>query len=358
MGEPFKILLVDDSAVFRTILKSVTDTLSDDIVSDTASNGQEALDKMSKSPVDAVFLDIEMPIMDGMATLKVIQERFSGLPVVMVSGTNQKSADVTLKALSAGAIDFVQKPESLSPEESAIKLKSRLTPIFQHLLSRRKRLQRQGVFHKTLINEPESPPPVKANYPYAIKAIAIGISTGGPSALEQLIPKLPKLGIPIFLVIHMPQHYTESLAERLDKMSVLRVKVGENKENILPDTVYIAPGGQHMVVRSIKEGIYRIGLNEGPRENSCRPSVDVLFRAIASVYGKHVLSVVMTGMGDDGARGVQAMKRTGCYCLTQSEKSCTVYGMPRAIDELGLSDEKISLNELSKRMTDIASNRK
>ncbi len=356
---PFKVLLVDDSAVFRTILKSVITSISENIIVDTAPNGQDAIDKISKASFDAVFLDIEMPIMDGIKTLEVIQQRFSKTPVIMVSGTNQKSADITLKALSAGAMDFIKKPESLSPEESGEKLKSRLIPIFQYLRSRQKRLQHQNSLHQTTFQERASSPPhpKKKVYPHEIHAVAIGVSTGGPSALEQLLPKLPKLGVPIFLVIHMPKHYTESLADRLNQRSKLSIKVGMDRETVSPDTVYIAPGGLHMVANKSTGGVYRIGLNDGPTENSCRPAVDVLFRSIASAYGKHVLSVIMTGMGDDGAKGVQTLKLAGCYSLSQTEKSCTVYGMPRALDEMGLSDERVPLENLASRITSIVLNR-
>jgi len=188
--------------------------------------------------------------------------------------------------------------------------------------------------------------------PGRIDVVGIGVSTGGPNALAELIPRLPAdLPVPILLVQHMPPVFTASLAEHLDQKSGLSVREARDGEQVLPGRVYIAPGGRHMVVRRLPDAEHPIvGLNENPPENSCRPSVDVLFRSMAAQYDGNMLAVVMTGMGNDGCEGVRAMKRRGCLCLTQSEASCIVYGMPLSVDEAGLSDEQVPLDRLADRI--------
>ena len=187
--------------------------------------------------------------------------------------------------------------------------------------------------------------------------VGIGVSTGGPNALAELIPRLPAdFPVPILLVQHMPPLFTASLAETLDQKSKVTVREARDGETVAPGCVYIAPGGKHMVVRRLPDNkgggsVVIIGLNENPLENSCQPSVDVLFRSLAAQYEGNMLAVVMTGMGNDGCDGVRAMKRRGCLCLTQSEASCIVYGMPLSVDEANLSDEQVPLDRLADRIT-------
>jgi two-component system chemotaxis response regulator CheB len=185
--------------------------------------------------------------------------------------------------------------------------------------------------------------------------VAIGVSTGGPNALKSVIPRLPRgLGVPILLVQHMPATFTKALAEALDRYSELDVREAQAGEPVLADTVYLAPGGVHMVVRSERGAMgprLVIDLDDSPPVNSCKPSVDVLMLSLAKVYGAKVLTVIMTGMGNDGQAGVAALKKNGGYCLSQTEESCVVYGMPRAVDETGLSDERVGLEQLAERIT-------
>ncbi|HLO65401.1 MAG TPA: CheB methylesterase domain-containing protein, partial [Holophaga sp.] len=194
--------------------------------------------------------------------------------------------------------------------------------------------------------------------PSRFDVVAIGVSTGGPNALAEVIPHLPAdLGVPVLVVQHMPPFFTASLAEHLAKASRLAVSEAIEGEPVLPNHVYIAPGGKHMTVRRMggAEGPAIVGLNENPPENSCRPSVDVLFRSVAAQYEGNILGVVMTGMGSDGCEGVRAMKRRGCHVLTQSEDTCVVYGMPLAVDEAGLSDEQVPLPRLASRIAYLVS---
>lgn len=196
-----------------------------------------------------------------------------------------------------------------------------------------------------------------------INIVVIACSTGGPKSLEHVIPQLPrKLGVPVLLVQHMPSHSTEFLLNAMKKLSDINVTVATDGEEIHPDTVYLAPGGKHMYVKKNRPemagGMKKIGLNENPPENSVRPSADVLFRSVADEYGGNILAVIMTGMGKDGLEGVKYMKQKGCYCLSQTQESCVVYGMSRSIDDAGLADEKVDLKDLARRITHLVKERK
>jgi two-component system chemotaxis response regulator CheB len=192
-----------------------------------------------------------------------------------------------------------------------------------------------------------------------VQLLAIGVSTGGPNALTQLIPLLPAdLGVPLLLVQHMPATLTASLAASLNRKSALQVREAVHGEEVRPNIVYLASGGAHMEVARdnatpTSPGSRRIRLTSDPPVNSCRPSVDVLFRSIAEAYDGTTLAVIMTGMGSDGMEGVRMLKRKGCYCLAQTEDSCVVYGMPRAVIEAGLSDEKVPLDQMAQRITEL-----
>ncbi len=348
-----KVLITDDMVTYRIILSSILRTFEDVEIVGTAKNGQDALDKIPEYHPDIITLDVEMPVMDGLTALKKIKAGHPDIEVIMVSGANRKNADITMKALEAGAFDFIIKPDSSSAEEARRELSEALR---QHI---------SAILEKKLSARPMprvrvTPPPTQkemahpAAPPKKIELISIGVSTGGPKALGKLLPNLsPKLP-PILIVQHMPPIFTKSLAENLNKHTRLNVKEAEENEPIKPGMVYIAPGGRHMVIRKANEA-YVIGLNDNPPENSCRPSVDVLFRSIASHFpSEKVLSVIMTGMGSDGFKGVQALKRKGAYCLAQDEESCVVYGMPKYVVDHGLADEILSLEEMAKRINQLA----
>lgn len=356
MAEPLKVLIVDDSITYRAILNNVLSTISDVTVVSTASNGKSALLKLSQNSVDIVLLDIEMPEMDGLETLRAISALYKNIGVVMVSGMNRHSADITIKALEAGALDFIPKPDFASMEANVEALKSRLLPIFRTFALK------HGSHVSTVEPAPLRVKPVSSiSAPSSrttsvikqVDVLVIGVSTGGPNALNELIPKLPgNIGIPVFIVQHMPPIFTESLANSLDRKSALQVKEAEHGETIQADTVYIAPGGSHMKVRSITGYPRQIQITDDAPENSCRPAVDVLFRSVADSYERNILAVIMTGMGSDGAQGVRYIKnKPNNYCITQDADSCVVYGMPKAVDELELSDESLPLYRLSQRIS-------
>jgi two-component system chemotaxis response regulator CheB len=358
MGEALKVMIVDDTITYRSILRSVMEGIPEAQVVETAPNGKSALLKLNTTPVDLILLDIEMPEMDGLETLAVLKSNHPEIGVIMVSGTNRSSADSTIKALQLGALDFISKPEEEGIGHSKAELLLKLQPVIRHFSERREvRLSKINSLSPEKITSTKSPisshtlprvtPKTLKN---KFEVLVIGISTGGPNALTELLPALPAdLGVPVLIVQHMPPVFTESLAKSLNQKSKLNVKEAAQAEAVVANTVYIAPGGKHMVVFRQNDQV-KIILNEDPPENSCRPAVDVLFRSVAKTYGSSVLSVIMTGMGSDGALGVKFLKQTGCYSLTQSEETCVVYGMPKAVQDLKLADESIPLPQLADRI--------
>jgi two-component system, chemotaxis family, protein-glutamate methylesterase/glutaminase len=366
-----RVLIVDDTVVYRRILSEVVEALGEAVVVGTAPHGRLALARLEQTAADLVLLDVEMPEMDGFETLKEIRRRHPETQVVMVSGANLSAADNTMRCLEQGALDFLHKPEGADAEAGRQELKDKLRPLLR-LVQTRINLHR-GTAARTSVPAGAPPghaipphpsaqavPPAPragrmAPVPERIDVVGIGVSTGGPNALAELIPHLPAdFPVPVLLVQHMPPLFTASLAEHLDQKSQVAVREARDGEPVLPGHVYIAPGGRHMVVRRLPDGGLIIGLNDNPLENSCRPSVDVLFRSLAAQFDGNLLAVVMTGMGSDGCEGVRAMKRRGCQVLTQSEASCIVYGMPLAVDEADLSDEQVPLDRLADRITRLA----
>ena len=385
MTQPdLRVLVVDDTVLYRRVLSEAMAQIPGVTVVGTAAHGKIALAKLEQGPVDLVLLDVEMPVLGGLETLDAIHSMYPDTGVIMVSGANERAADITIQALARGALDFVPKPEGASPEESQSILAHQLRGVVQ-LFSTRKNLKQAKIMSgvlpveskarhpgekpASLAPKPSKKPPTRgepslrsAPRPARIDVIAVGVSTGGPNALVEVIPQLPPtLGVPVLVVQHMPPLFTRSLAENLAKKSQVAVREAIEGEPVQPNTVYVAPGGRHMVVRrnpspTSAERACCIGLNDNPPENSCRPSVDVLFRSVAANYGGNTLAVIMTGMGSDGREGVKALKRQGCYCMTQSEDTCVVYGMPLAVDEAGLSDESVQLKELANRIATVVRN--
>jgi two-component system chemotaxis response regulator CheB len=363
MSSPkLRILIVDDTAVYRRILTEVVEALPTDCEVTACPSGRLALNRLDQAPADLVLLDVEMPDMSGLETLRVLRQRHPAVSVIMISGTSSAAASYTVEALALGAMEFVRKPEGADAEASRAELRDVLRPLLRHVQTR---ANLRPVDHGAPAPKaapaaadhdpsPAAPAPARrqAPPPTRFDVLGIGVSTGGPNALGELIPALPAdLGVPVLVVQHMPPLFTASLAEHLNRNSRLPVHEAVEGEPVLPGRVYIAPGGKHMVLRRAREADQAIiGLNENPPENSCRPSVDVLFRSMAAHYGGNILAVVMTGMGSDGCEGVRAMKRAGCRCLTQSEETCVVYGMPMVVDEAGLSDERVPLPLLASRI--------
>ena len=306
-------------------------------------------------------LDVEMPGMDGLATLKAIQRFNVGRPpgtevgVVMVSAYTKRGADVTMRALQDGAFDFVTKPTGPRPEDNLTNLRQQLGSKIQMFVAGRSR--KAATAHSTA-RPAATPRPARTDVTHharrlqwarlrSVRAIVIAASTGGPKALETLVPDLcGRIDLPILIVQHMPPKFTLSFAESLARASSGRVVEAQEGEIIRAQSVYVAPGGKHLLVYA-DQGRLLTSLNEQPPENGCRPSADVLFRSAAAAVQGNIVAVVLTGMGQDGTAGLGALKRAGGYVLAQDEATSVVWGMPGSAVAAGLVDEVLPLDEIA-----------
>jgi two-component system, chemotaxis family, protein-glutamate methylesterase/glutaminase len=348
---PLRVMVVDDTVTYRSIMSKVVQAIPQLVLVDTAINGKIALDKMAVKPIDLMFLDVEMPVLDGISTLKEVKQRYPNVTVVFVSAINRAAADTTIKALQMGAVDFITKPDGGSPQDNYEELLKRVKQVLTVFPGFHTAPVKTEQRSSTLAQPRLAQPPRKQTG--AINAVVIGVSTGGPNALAEVIPKLTNaINVPVLIVQHMPPVFTQSLAASLDRQSQLTVKEAAHGELLQGGFVYIAPGGHHMAV-VLQQNQPIVNIMDTPPENSCRPAVDVLFRSAGQVYGGNVLSVILTGMGSDGQKGTAVLKQYGAYCLTQSKESCVVYGMPRAVDEAGLSDERVPLPEMASRINQL-----
>lgn len=375
MNKTLNVLIVDDNEISSAFVSEVAGNLPGVAGVMIAEDGMEGLAVLNRSPVDMVLLDIEMPELDGIETLKRIRKEKPLVDVIMMSAAHESDADKVVKALEMGAIDFI--PKILDSKHSLNDFRLRLltvTGLVRSRLNMRRGASgeavepsvRQAPFVIPVENRIHPPaarrihdaaapyfPPVREKF----KIAAIAVSTGGPNALGEVIPRLPeKLGIPILIVQHMPDFLTRSLAQSLQKKSKLPVKEAVDGDMIQPDHVYLAAGGKHMTIKKELKGnsfVHRIRLNTGPPVNSVRPSADILFKSLPDAYKGSILCVIMTGMGSDGAEGVRAMKESGCYCITQTADTCIVYGMPKSVDEAMLSDERAPLHLIADRIVSL-----
>jgi len=314
----------------------------------TANDGVEGFEKAKSLRPDLITLDIEMPRMDGLSTLKKIMDECP-TSVLMVSSLTTEGAEATLKALEYGAIDFIPKELSFV-NINIIKIKEDLIRKVKEIVkqksvrSRLERLRRSTTLPPAPVKHSPSRPIPSGIF----KAVALGISTGGPFSLQKILPRFSKaINCPVFIVQHMPPKFTKSLAERLNSMCQLEVKEAENDELVRPGVIYIAPGGFHMKVRKNLQNEIQIIITEEPSSSLHRPSVDVMMHSVVNMYGKNTLGIIMTGMGKDGYEGITELKRVGGYCIAQDEESCVVYGMPKAINDAGLSDVISPLESIS-----------
>lgn len=359
MEEPKKIrvMVVDDSILYRKIISDILHTIESVEVVGVAPNGKLALMKMPSLKPDLLTLDIEMPEMDGLEVLKALQESKSTVGAVMVSSHTVQGGKMTMQALELGAFDFISKPTGGTAESNTEAITESLRNIISAFAKRKlDYVSPVSYAPQPIISRPAAPaaPPPPQPRPvtwamprFASKAVAIGVSTGGPLALTSVIPKLPaKLGVPVFLVQHMPALFTKSLAENLAGKSSIEVVEAAHGQIVKPDCVYIAPGGKQMkVVRSGQ--MMAIEITDDPPENSCRPSVDYLFRSVLEVYGNKVTSVIMTGMGADGVKEMLRMKNAGAMTLAQDRESCVVYGMPKEAVESGAAQTVVRLSDIA-----------
>ena len=341
MGK-IRVLVVDDSVVVRRV---VTDALAGDpdvIVAATAPNGRIALAKIPQITPDLITLDIEMPDMDGLTALAAIRKDYPRLPVIMFSTLTRRGAVSTLDALAAGATDYVTKPTALAGSSALAFVRAELLPRIKALCVR----ALVPAARPAATPASHLPRLAPAGEPGSVDVLAIGVSTGGPNALADLLPTLPAdFPVPVVIVQHMPPMFTRLLAERLDARSPLRVLEAAPGEVVEPGTIWIAPGDFHMVVQ--RDGTrVRLATHQGPAENSCRPSVDVLFRSVADIYGAGTLGVVLTGMGQDGLLGAERIREHGGRLLVQDEATSVVWGMPGFVANAGLADAVLPLETL------------
>jgi two-component system chemotaxis response regulator CheB len=333
-----------------------------------ASNGLQALARTRELLPDVVTLDLEMPELDGLSTLREIRKANPSLPVIMFSTMTHRGAQATVMALTAGATDYVAKPTAAmgSMNQAFQVLENELIPKIVGLASRSVRRRQTSEMSRVAPIDPPQPfpsvrpatvmvsprPPVftMSELPRRaapVAAIVIGVSTGGPMALKQLFAAITvPLSVPVYIVQHMPASFTPLLAARLTASGSMTVKEPINGEIPIPGMAYMAPGGQHMVITGSAARVY-MGLNLDPPQNSCRPSVDVLFQSAAQVYGESVLAVVLTGMGYDGVRGCQDVKARNGQVIAQDEESSVVWGMPGAVSQQGLADLVLPLDKIA-----------
>ena len=364
-GRRTRILIVDDSAVMRSLLRSVVAGDPSLEVAGTAADGASALNCLNVQHPDLILLDVEMPVMDGLVTLKELRRRGYKMPVIMVSSLTQRGAKVTLEALAGGASDYVTKPAGQANREAAMRaLGQDLGPRIHALTGHDGGLisNQNQAWSRTPALPPVFPGlPRSVQFPPALPprvqaitknpaVLAIGVSTGGPAALDVLLPALPAgFPLPVLIVQHMPELFTKLFAERLDGRCQLRVREAVEGDPVRAGTISIARGNWHMEVLSpARAGLPpTLHLAQGPLDNHCRPAADVLFRSVAAVYGSGTLAVVLTGMGSDGMAGCRVIREQGGAVLAQDQASSIVWGMPGAVANTGLANKVLSLNDIA-----------
>lgn len=342
-----RVLVVDDAVVVRKI---VTDVLSADPaieVVGTAANGKIALSKIEQLKPDLVTLDVEMPEMDGLEALAALRKLHPNLPVIMFSTLTERGAATTIDALMLGANDYVTKPANVGSVTAAMaQVREQLIPKVKALCGI------APVVTAPIRRFPPRPSMVvgasrTSSRAGRVDVVAIGVSTGGPNALAEVFRTLPaNLPVPVIVVQHMPANFTRLLADRLDGRSPLRVAEARNGQLMEVGLAWVAPGDYHAMVHR-QGSIVQVVTNQGPPENSCRPSVDVLFRSVVDVYGPNVLGVIMTGMGRDGLGGCERIRAAGGQVIIQDEATSVVWGMPGAVSHAGLADKTLPLNRIS-----------
>jgi two-component system chemotaxis response regulator CheB len=343
-----RVLIADDAVVVRRMLGDILASDPALEVAGAAANGRIALAKVPQVNPDVVILDVEMPEMDGLETLKVLRQTYPFLPVIMFSTLTQRGATATLDALSLGANDYVTKPANVGSAHQAIEqIRAELIPKIKMFCAKAAGLEFALVARPTRLATSSSKTlATPARRAAKVDIVAIGVSTGGPNALGELVPELPAdFSVPVVIVQHMPPVFTKLLAERLEAKSHIKVDEGAPGQEVKAGHAFIAPGNYHMTVQR-EEGSVRIQTNQDPPENSCRPAVDVLFRSVAETYGVGALGVVMTGMGQDGLRGSERIREAGGQVFVQDEPTSVVWGMPGFVANAGLADKILPLQQL------------
>jgi len=375
VSEEIAVLVVDDSALMRNLIGRMIDDTPGLVVAEKAMNGNFALQKILRVNPDVIVLDLEMPEMNGIEFLKERKNRGIDIPVVILSSIAAKGAEITMEALSLGASDFVQKPSGSISEDIHL-VRDNLVAKLLGYGSAYRRSQGKKVLapseytqkatvtkgsdlaiHFNLASAaPITPaaPPAQIRKPGKTEIIAIGISTGGPDALRVVFSKLDKdLNLPFVVVQHMPAGFTNEFSKSLDRICPLEVKEAEDGDPIKPGRILIAQGNRHLEVEKKLSGPI-VRLSDAPLVSGHRPSADVLFASVAMTYGHNALGVIMTGMGRDGAQHLGTIYKEGGMTLGQDEQSAVVYGMPRVAYELGHVMEQVSLENMARRICEVA----
>ncbi len=358
-----RVLVADDSALFRRVLTEALSSLPDVEVVAGVPNGKLAVQRVRDLRPDLLTLDMEMPEMGGLAVLDALRQAGEDVMVIVVSALTLAGGRLTMKALEKGALDFITKPDTPNAEESRAAILKELAPRVRALAHRRE-------IRNILKDRPQAPPPQPlppVRPPADLRQVSktmtrvaagtkpdmvlIGVSTGGPNALAQVLPALPgTLGVPVLVVQHMPPVFTQSLAESLSAKCAFRVREASHGERLEPNTVYIAPGGRQMRLAAAPGGAKVIEVTDDPPENNCKPAVDYLFRSAANRFPGRSMAVILTGMGSDGTLGLRLLKRHGCYVVAQDEASCVVFGMPKAAIDAGVVDVVVPLEAVAGRI--------
>lgn len=353
-------MVVDDTVLYRKIVSDVIAALPGVEVVGSAHNGKAAISKMASLKPDLLTLDIEMPEMNGIEVLGHIQQHAPHIGAIMLSTLTRDGGVMTMKALELGAFDFIPKPQSGTMAENRKKIESAIAPMIR-AFQRRPRIHRQfkaaahpgkPTAHRK--SPTTTPRPLRTSLKRSkAEIVVIGISTGGPNALAAMLPMIPKdIGVPILIVQHMPPMFTQSLANSLAAKCSIAVREARQGEPILPNTALIAPGGKQMKIIAGADGKTRvIKITDDPPENSCKPSVDYLFRSVAHHFVGRATGVIMTGMGSDGTQGLKLLKQNGATIIAQNEATCVVFGMPKTAAESGLADAVLPLDQIADMIT-------
>ena len=341
-GQRVRVLIVEDSALTRKLIASALESDPAMAVAGFASNGTDALRQIERLQPDVVTLDIHMPGIDGLETLRRLRERDDETRVVMFSSLTERGAAATLTALDLGADDYVAKPSTPSPDGPGAEMKRQMLPRIRQFFRFPTSLASVGPSPARMLR----PNRLSTTVAGRAQIAGIGISTGGPQSLNRIITQFPReFRAPILLVQHMPPVFTRMFAERLNQIGPLPVREARAGEAIETGKIYVAPGDYHMRVEKSYSST-RIALDQTAPQNACRPAVDVLFLSLAETYGSAVVGAVLTGMGQDGKRGCEELKAKGAHVIVQDEASSVVWGMPGAVVRAGAADEILPLEKI------------
>ena len=347
IGMKKNILVVDDSALVRRIICDIINSDENFQATDFCRDGLEAYERLKVKSYDGVVLDVNMPRMDGLQLLERLQKEGIKAKVVMVSTLTTKDAEVTILAMERGAIDFVTKPSNVIEAKGEVfkkQLLSVLTAVYDTQV-----YKRNTPVSPKLVTAVKHIKPVRTDK----KLVALACSTGGPKALQSVIPYLPKnLDAPMVLVQHMPPGFTKSMADRLNELSEISVKEAQEGDILEKGHVYVAPGGKHMEVVKMRDGSHRIALNDMPPIGGLRPCANIMFDSLTKTDYDEIICIVLTGMGADGTNGILSLNRKKpIHVIAQDAQTCVVYGMQRAIAEAGMVDEMVPLEQVAKTIT-------